>query len=82
MGKPQGYFQNSTIFGVPLIAGNTSLYTHLQDIMKKLNKILRFRFDDEVIDELKNVSRTSDYVRTAVREKLERDNFLKTEIPF
>lgn len=50
--------------------------------MKKLNKILRFRFDDEVIDELKNVSRTSDYVRTAVREKLERDNFLKTEIPF
>ena len=50
--------------------------------MKKLNRILRFRFDDEIIEALKKVHCMSDYVRTAVREKLERDDLIKTEMPF
>lgn len=50
--------------------------------MKNLNKILRFRFDDETAEALEKVPRMSDYVRTAVREKLEKDNLINTEIPF
>lgn len=51
--------------------------------MKKLNKILRFRFDDETADILSNMTCSSEYVRKAVREKLEEDNFIqKTKIPF
>ena len=50
--------------------------------MRKLNKILRFRFDDETREALEKVIKMSDYVRSAVREKLERDGLLINEAPF
>lgn len=50
--------------------------------MKKYNKILRFRFDDETAIALKKLISQSEYVRTAVREKLEKDGFIKIKIPF
>lgn len=51
--------------------------------MKTLNKILRFRFPDDIIQALSKITRASEYVRLAVREKLERDGFLKEEtLPF
>lgn len=50
--------------------------------MKKYNKILRFRFDDETAIALKNLIRSSEYVRTAVRGQLEKDGFIKTKLPF
>ena len=50
--------------------------------MKKLNKILRFRFDDETVEVLGKMSKMSDYVRSAVQEKLERDGLLINEAPF
>ena len=50
--------------------------------MKKYTNILRFRFDDETAEALKNMSRKSDYVRSAVREKLERDGVITNKLPF
>ena len=50
--------------------------------MKKLDKILRFRLDDETVDALSNISKKSEYVRSAIREKLIKDNFIKDKIPF
>ena len=50
--------------------------------MRKLNKILRFRLDDETVNALSSLDRKSEYVRTAIREKLEKDGFFKTKIPF
>ena len=51
--------------------------------MKKYTNILRFRFDDETAEALKNMSRMSDYVRSAVRDKLELDGFIpNSKIPF
>ncbi len=38
--------------------------------MQTFKKILRFRVDDEIVNALHNVSRLSEYVRQAVREKL------------
>jgi len=51
--------------------------------MQTFKKILRFRFDDEIITALRNVMRLSEYVRQAVREKLIKDGYLKEpELPF
>ena len=51
--------------------------------MQTLKKILRFRFDDEIVNALHNVSRLSEYVRQAVREKFIKDGYLKEpELPF
>ena len=48
-----------------------------------MKKILRFRFPDDIVQALQKIKRTSEYVRLAVREKLERDGFLKQEkLPF
>jgi len=45
--------------------------------MRKLTEILRFRFDKEVADILKHLPKKSEFVRIAVREKLERENLIK-----
>jgi len=51
--------------------------------MQTLKKILRFRFDDEIVNALRNVRKLSEYVRQAVREKLVKDGYLKEpELPF
>jgi hypothetical protein len=51
--------------------------------MNYLNKILRFRFPDDIVQALSKIKRKSEYVRLAVREKLERDGLLKEEkLPF
>ena len=51
--------------------------------MQTLKKILRFRFDDEIVNALHNVSRLSEYVRQAIKEKLIKDGYLKEpELPF
>jgi len=36
--------------------------------MQTFKKILRFRFDDEIVNALRNVRKLSEYVRQAVRE--------------
>jgi len=51
--------------------------------MQTFKKILRCRFDDEVVEALLKIKRMSEYVRQAVREKLVRDGLLKEEkLPF
>lgn len=50
--------------------------------MAKYEKILRFRFDNEIADILSGIRHCSAYVRTAVREKLEKDGIIKNELPF
>lgn len=48
-----------------------------------LNKILRFRLPDDIVDVLKRMKRQSEFVRAAIREKMERDGFLKKgKLPF
>jgi hypothetical protein len=48
-----------------------------------LKKILRFRLHDDIVDQLKKMKRKSEYVRLAIREKMQRDGFLKEEkLPF
>jgi hypothetical protein len=51
--------------------------------MKTFKKILRFRLPDDIVDQLNKMKRKSDYVRLAIREKMQRDGFLKEEkLPF
>lgn len=45
--------------------------------MRKLTEILRFRFDKKIADILKQLPKKSDFVRIAVREKMERENLIK-----
>lgn len=45
--------------------------------MSKLTHIQRFRFDKEVADIFKQLPKKSDFVRIAVREKMERENLIK-----
>ena len=48
-----------------------------------LTKILRFRLPDDIVEILKNTKRKSDFVRTAIREKMEREGLIKIEkLPF
>jgi len=50
--------------------------------MRKLTKILRFRFDEETANALKKIPRQSDFVRQAIREKLEKEKLIRNKIPF
>ena len=50
--------------------------------MKKYKKILRFRFDDETVEILEKMPAKSNYVRKAVRDKLEKDGLIDNKIPF
>lgn len=51
--------------------------------MKTLKKILRFRLPDDIVEVLNKKKRKSEYVRIAIREKMERDGLLKEEkLPF
>ena len=51
--------------------------------MKTLKKILRFRFPDDIVEVLEKKKLKSEYVRLAIREKMQRDGFLKEEkLPF
>jgi len=51
--------------------------------MKTFKKILRFRLPDDVVEVLNRMKRKSEYVRLAIREKMERDGLLKVEkLPF
>lgn len=51
--------------------------------MKQLTEIMRFRFSAEIAEILRNMPRKSDFVRAAVREKLEREKRItKTKTPF
>lgn len=48
-----------------------------------LKKIIRIRLPDEITDELNKMKRKSEYIRCAIREKMQRDNILKKEkLPF
>jgi len=48
-----------------------------------LNKILRFRLSDDIVEVLQKMKRKSEYVRLAIREKMQRDGLLKEEkLPF
>lgn len=44
-----------------------------------LKKIIRIRLPDEITDELNKMKRKSEYIRCAIREKMERDNIFKTQ---
>jgi hypothetical protein len=51
--------------------------------MKTFKKILRFRLPDDMVDQLNKMRRKSDYVRLAIKEKMQRDGLLKEEkLPF
>lgn len=51
--------------------------------MRKLSKILRFRFDEETADILQKMPRKSDYVRQAIRDKMIEDKLInKIKYPF
>ena len=50
--------------------------------MQKYNRILRFRFDNETAEILSSMTCSSQYVRDAVSEKLEKDNMINSQIPF
>ena len=51
--------------------------------MKTLKKILRFRLPDDIVEVLEKKKLKSEYVRLAIREKMQRDGFLKEEkLPF
>ena len=54
----------------------------LKEKMRKLNKILRFRFDEEIANTLSEIPRKSEYVRCAIREKMIKDNIITDKIPF
>lgn len=45
--------------------------------MKTLKKILRFRLPDDIVNQLNKMKRKSDYVRLAIREKMQRDGLLR-----
>ena len=48
-----------------------------------LKKILRFRLPDDIVEALMKKKRKSEYVRLAIREKMERDGLLKeVKLPF
>jgi hypothetical protein len=48
-----------------------------------LKKIIRVRLPDEIIEVLNKMQCKSEYMRTAIREKMERDRLLKKEkLPF
>ena len=48
-----------------------------------LKKIIRIRLPDEIFEKLNKMKRKSEYIRCAIREKMERDNILKKEkLPF
>ena len=50
---------------------------------EKLTKIRRFRLSDEVVDILDKLPRKSEFVREAIREKMEREKLIKKpKIPF
>ena len=51
--------------------------------MKTFKKILRFRLPDDIVEALMKKKRKSEYVRLAIREKMERDGLLKeVKLPF
>jgi hypothetical protein len=51
--------------------------------MKILNKILRFRLPDDIVNVLcKMRKKQSEYVRNAIREKMLKDGLLKVKLPF
>jgi hypothetical protein len=51
--------------------------------MKTLKKILRFRLPDDIVEVLEKKKRESEYVRLAIREKMQRDGLLKeVKLPF
>ena len=51
--------------------------------MKTFKKILRFRLPDDIVEVLEKMKRKSEYVRLAIREKMEKDSLLKKEkLPF
>jgi len=51
--------------------------------MKTFKKILRFRLPDDLVEVLSKMKRKSEYVRAAIREKMQRDGFIKEEkLPF
>jgi len=51
--------------------------------MKTFKKILRFRLSDDTVDVLQKMKRKSEFVRAAIREKMEREGFLKEKkLPF
>lgn len=48
-----------------------------------LTKILRFRLPDDIVEVLQKMKRKSEFVRSAIREKMERDGLIKIEkLPF
>lgn len=48
-----------------------------------LKKIFRFRLPDDIIEALKKISRKSEFVRDAIREKMEREGLIIIEdLPF
>ena len=49
---------------------------------KNMTKILRFRLPDEIVEILSELPRKSDFVRAAIREKLEREKLLTIKMPF
>ena len=51
--------------------------------MKTFKKILRFRFPDDVVEVLNRMKRKSEYVRLAIREKMQRDGLIiEDKLPF
>lgn len=51
--------------------------------MKKLTKILRFRFSEEISEILNKMPNKSNFVRQAIIEKMEREGIIKKfKIPF
>ena len=56
---------------------------HLNLKIMYLKKIIRIRLPDEIFEKLNKMKRKSEYIRCAIREKMERDNILKKEkLPF
>lgn len=48
-----------------------------------MTKILRFRLPDEVVEVLTKIPRKSEFVRAAIRERLEREKLItKIKSPF
>ena len=51
--------------------------------MKTFNKIFRFRLPDDIVYVLQGMKRKSEFVKSAIREKMEREGLIKEyKIPF
>ena len=70
-------FYRSTKVVLPVTSALPQICRTFKPKNMYLKKIIRIRLPDEITDELNKMKRKSEYIRCAIREKMERDNILK-----